>query len=130
MNVRRALAPILWVFILPLGVGGEERAVQRRQFIGWAVAAAAGSAAGSAEAFRLMAPDGRTRALMERACTPAGRGDSAYHARLISELRGALEAQGLLVDQNAYDRLVAAAACPLCGCRLSAGLNLPGAPRV
>lgn len=103
--------------------------MQRRHFIGWSAAAIVGAAAGTAQAFRLTPPDGRTRALMEQACPPAGRGDSQYHARLISELRGALEANGLLVDRAAYDRLIASASCPLCGCRLSAGLNLPSTPR-
>lgn len=74
---------------------------------------------------RLMTPDGRTRDLMSRACSPEGRGNRQYHAALIEELRQALEANGLLVDRAAYERLIAAAACPLCGCRLSAGLNFP-----
>lgn len=100
--------------------------MQRRHFMaGTGAFVAALTAASCASAFRLMTPDGRTRTLMQQACSPEGRGDSQYHAQLISELRGALEANGLLVDRAAYDRLIAAAACPLCGCRLSAGLNFP-----
>lgn len=103
--------------------------MQRRHFIALASAFAAAAASNGAQAFRLMTPDGRTRNLMQNACSPQGRGDSQYHAQLIAELRGALEANGLMVDRAAYERLIAAAACPLCGCRLSAGLNFPLPPQ-
>lgn len=103
--------------------------MQRRHFIALTAAALSTAAASSAQAFRLATPDGRTRALLRQSCSPEGRGDSQYHATLISTLRDALEANGLLVDRAAYERLVAAAACPLCGCRLSAGLDFASTPR-
>lgn len=103
--------------------------MQRRSFLALAALTAVTTGSGGASAMRLMVPDGRTRDLMSRACSPEGRGDSQYHAQLIGELRQALEANGLLVDRSAYERLIAAAACPLCGCRLSAGLNFPLPPQ-
>jgi hypothetical protein len=97
----------------------EDTMLNRRRFLSSTALASAGLVAGVGAAWAFSVEDASAGLTSEyhTARVAACRAQSAYHARLLANVRSELDASPLSDEEKR--QLAAQAVCPLCGCRIS-----------